>query len=128
MLIKKFKNFDVYGHLDYVVRYGPNRDADYTYAKYRDLLDSILKLLIEEGKGIEINTGGLKKGLRDLHPCTDIVKRYKELGGEIITIGSDAHDTANLAYGFDRAEALLKECGFKRFCTFEKLQPVWHEL
>lgn len=126
--IKKFKNFDVYGHLDYVVRYGPNKDANYTYAKYRDLLDSILKLLIEEGKGIEINTGGIKKGLRDLHPCTDIVKRYKELGGEIITIGSDSHDTANIAYGFDRAEALLKECGFQYYTIFENRLPEFKKL
>ena len=117
--IKKFKNFDVYGHLDYVVRYGPNMDAEYTYEKYRDLLDEILKLLIEEEKGIEINTGGVKRGLKDLHPCTEIVKRYRELGGEIITIGSDAHSPEAITAHFDRAANMLQECGFKYYTTFE---------
>ena len=65
--IKKFSDFDVYGHLDYVVRYGPNRDREYTYEKYRDLLDQILKLLLENGKGLELNTGGIPYGLRN---CT----------------------------------------------------------
>ncbi|MBP3602948.1 MAG: histidinol-phosphatase HisJ family protein [Lachnospiraceae bacterium] len=126
--IKKFKNFDVYGHLDYVVRYGPNRDAEYTYEKYQDLLDEILRLLIEEEKGIEINTGGLVRGLRDLHPCKEVVKRYRELGGEIITIGSDAHKPADLARSFDRAASVLQDCGFKYYTTFENRLPEYHKL
>ena len=118
--IKKFSNFDVYGHLDYVVRYGPNRDNDYSYSKYKDIFDKILNLLIENGKGIEINTGGIDKGMKDFHPCTDILKRYHELGGEIITVGSDAHKSENVAKHFDRAGQLLKECGFKYYTVFEK--------
>ncbi|MBQ6695374.1 MAG: histidinol-phosphatase HisJ family protein [Lachnospiraceae bacterium] len=118
--IKKFTNFDVYGHLDYVVRYGPNKDKDYTFAKYQDILDPILKLLVENGKGLEINTGGVGKGLRELHPCTDILKRYKELGGEIITIGSDAHSPKDIAAHFQRATEVLKECGFQYYTIFEK--------
>ncbi len=118
--IKKFTNFDVYGHLDYVVRYGPNKDKDYTFAKYQDILDPILKLLVENGKGLEINTGGVVKGLRELHPCTDILKRYKELGGEIITIGSDAHSPKDIAAHFQRATEVLKECGFQYYTIFEK--------
>lgn len=126
--IKKFTNFDVYGHLDYVVRYGPNKDSEYTYEKYQDLLDSILKLLIENGKGIEINTGGVVKGLRELHPCTAIVRRYRELGGEIITIGSDAHKPEAIGAYFDRAEAVLRECGFKYYTIFEKRVPEFKKL
>lgn len=118
--IKKFSNFDVYGHLDYVVRYGPNKDQNYSYAKYQDIIDPILKLLIDKGKGLEINTGGLKSGLKELHPCTDILKRYRELGGEIITIGSDAHTPAVLTAHFNRAYDVLKECGFQYYTIFEK--------
>lgn len=121
--IKKFTNFDVYGHLDYVVRYGPNKDTKYSYAKYQDLLDAILKLLIENGKGIEINTGGVVKGLRELHPCTAVIKRYHELGGEIITIGSDAHKPEAITAYFHRAEDVLKECGFRYYTIFEKRIP-----
>lgn len=126
--IRKFSNFDVYGHLDYVVRYGPNRDNNYSYAKYSDILDTILKELLDKGKGIEINTGGLDKGLRELHPCMDILKRYKELGGEIITIGSDAHRPEQLSQHFDRAAAALEHCGFKYYTVFEKRVPEFIKL
>lgn len=118
--IKKFSNFDVYGHLDYVVRYGANKDRDYSYEKYKDILDAILELLLEKGKGIEINTGGIQKGMKDFHPCMGILKRYHELGGEIITVGSDSHDAAHVAASFDRATEVLKECGFRYYTVFEK--------
>lgn len=118
--VKKFSCFDVYGHLDYVVRYGPNMDREYSYEKYRDIFDEILKTLIENEKGLEVNTGGLKKGMRDLHPCTDILKRYRELGGEIVTVGSDAHAPGSVAEHFDRAAKVLQECGFRYYTVFEK--------
>ncbi len=126
--IKKFDNFDVYGHLDYVVRYSAEMDRNYSYHKFSDILDAILELLIDKGKGIEINTGGLKKGMRDLHPCTDIIKRYHELGGEIITVGSDSHDTAHIADYFDRAYEALKACGFRYYTIFEKRVPEFKKL
>lgn len=126
--IKTFTNFDIYGHLDYVVRYGASMDKDYSYEKYKDIFDKILMLLIEKEKGIEVNTGGIKKGMRDLHPCIGVLKRYKELGGEIITIGSDAHAPANIAEHFDRAASVLQECGFKYYTVFEKRTPEFHKL
>lgn len=126
--VKKFSNYDVYGHLDYVVRYGASRDRDYSYEKYRDLLDPILETLIEKGKGIELNTSGAAKGLRDLHPCTGVLKRYRELGGEIITVGSDAHTPDCVAGSFDRACEMLKACGFRYYTVFEKRLPEYHRL
>lgn len=126
--IKKFSSFDVYGHLDYVVRYGPNMDRDYSYEKYRDIFDEILKLLIENGKGIELNTGGIKKGMKDFHPCADVLKRYRELGGEIITVGSDSHDALHIADSFGRAAEVLKECGFRYYTIFEKRTPEYIKL
>jgi len=126
--IEKFNSFDVYGHLDYVVRYGPNKDADYSYKKYSDIFDKILTLLIEKEKGIEVNTGGLSKGMRDLHPCTGILKRYRELGGEIVTIGSDSHDARHMGTHFDRAADVLRECGFRYYNVFENRMPEYHKL
>lgn len=126
--IKKCPNFDVYGHLDYVVRYGANMDKDYSYEKYKDILDAILELLLEKEKGIELNTGGIKKGMRDFHPCMGVLKRYRELGGEIITIGSDSHDAPHIAEHFDRAAEALKECGFRYYTVFEKRTPEFHRL
>lgn len=121
--IKKFDNFDVCGHLDYVVRYGPQKDQGYCYSSYSDLFDRILDLLLEKGKGLEINTGGIEDGLADVHPITGIVRRYRQKGGEIITIGSDAHDPAHIAADFHRAEEVLRECGFRYYTVFEKRQP-----
>lgn len=126
--VKNFSDYDVYGHLDYIVRYGPNKDARYSYEKYRDIFDSILKNIIEHGKGIELNTGGIKYGLKDLHPATSILKRYKELGGEILTIGSDAHTPENLLHHFSRAKAVLEECDFKYYTIFQARTPQFIKL
>ncbi|MCM1569304.1 MAG: histidinol-phosphatase HisJ family protein [Roseburia sp.] len=126
--IRVFSDFDVYGHLDYVVRYGPNKDKNYTYEKYSDILDAILEALIQKEKGIEINTGGIKGGLRQQHPCTAVIKRYRELGGELVTIGSDAHNTADIAAHFKRAEEILRECGFPYYTIFEKRRPSFHRI
>ncbi len=126
--LKTFSNFDVYGHLDYVVRYGRTKDAGYCYDKYRDLLDKILETLIEKERGLEINTGAISYGLRELNPCTDILKRYRELGGEIVTVGSDAHEPSVIARGFDRAAEILLSCGFKYYAIFEKRLPEFHRI
>lgn len=115
----KFENFDVLGHLDYIVRYGPNKDENYKYETYKDTIDNILKYLVEHEKGLEINTGGLREGIKSVHPTLEILKKYKELGGEIVTIGSDAHSTATIASDFDKAEEALKECGFKYYSIIE---------
>ena len=126
--VKKFSNFDVYGHLDYVVRYGPNKDKNYAYETYKDIFDEILKLLLDKGKGIELNTGGIKSGMKDFHPCIDVLKRYRELGGEIITIGSDSHDEKHIGEAFDRAADVLKECGFEYYTIFEKRIPEFKRI
>lgn len=126
--LRLFSNFDVYGHLDYVVRYGPGKDEGYSYEMYRELFDRILTRLLEMEKGIEINTSALARGMREPNPCSGILKRYRALGGEIITVGSDAHDTAQIAFAFDRAADILKDCGFKYYTTFEKRSPSFHKL
>ena len=126
--IKATKEFHVLGHLDYVVRYGNHREKEYSYARYADLIDEILRTLIQDGRGLELNTGGLKYGLPFAHPCMDVLKRYRELGGEIITVGSDAHRPEHIAYDFDRAEEMLKECGFRYIAEFVKKLPNFRAL
>ncbi|MCR4791112.1 MAG: histidinol-phosphatase HisJ family protein [Lachnospiraceae bacterium] len=126
--IRKFHNFDVLGHLDYVLRYGPGGKRDYKYSEYGDILDEIFGFLIENEKGIELNTGGIKKGMKEFHPCMEALKRYRELGGEIITIGSDAHKPENVADHFDRVPDVLKEAGFKYYCIYENRLPEYHKL
>ncbi len=121
--VKQLSCFDVLGHLDYVVRYGPNQNKEYSYEAYSDYIDPILKVLIEKGKGLECNTGGLKYGLGHPNPSEDVMKRYRELGGEIITVGSDAHVPENVGYDFDILPDMLKSCGFKYYCVFHNRKP-----
>lgn len=119
--IRAMDCFDVYGHLDYVVRYSPEKR--YEPLDYREIIDEILRLLIAKGKGIEINTAGLKSGIGYVHPHEFILGRYKELGGEIVTVGSDAHDKSRVAADLDKAEAALRAAGFSRYAVFRKRKP-----
>lgn len=121
-------DFDVYGHLDYVIRYGPNKNKFYSHEKYADIIDEILRTLIAKGKGIELNTAGLKYGLGHAHPTMDTLKRYKELGGEIITLGSDGHAPEQIAWDFVKVPEILKEAGFEYFTIFKERKPVFVKL
>lgn len=120
-----FDGYDVYGHIDYIVRYGPDTNRNYRYKDYGDVLDEILKQLIARGKGIEINTGGFRKLGDEANPSREILARYRELGGEIITIGSDAHKPEDVAGDFDRAESLLKDAGYEYYCIFKERKPLF---
>lgn len=111
-------DFDVYGHLDYVVRYGPNKDKFYSYKKFSDVIDEILRRLIDMGKGLELNTAGFKAGLAQPNPTAEILARYHELGGEIITVGADAHSPEHVAFAFDRVAQILLAAGFRYFSVF----------
>lgn len=126
--IKKVKSFDVLGHLDYIVRYGKEKEVHYSYKKNALIIDEILKTLIADEKGIEINMSGYKYGLNFCHPKQEVIKRYKELGGEIITIGSDAHKIEHIAYDFHRVSKILKSCDFKYYTEFSRRKPVFKQL
>lgn len=122
------RSFDVLGHIDYVVRYGQYREKDYSYEAYRDILDQILKKVLSIGKGIEINTAGLKYGLPFCNPRPEIIRRYRELGGEIITVGADGHKPEHVAYDFDKAGEILKQCGFRYYTEFVGRKPVFRPI
>lgn len=126
--VRSQKEFDVLGHLDYVVRYGKNREKEYSYEKYADLIDEILRTLIAEGKGLELNMAGLKYGLPFAHPHPDVLKRYRELGGEIITVGADGHKPEHIAYDFSKVSGILKSCGFEYYTEFSERHPVFRKL
>lgn len=123
-----FDCFDVYGHLDYVVRYGPNTNTFYSYEKFSEVLDEILLTLIQKGKGIEVNTAGYKYGLGHPNPTEKIIKRYHELGGEIITIGSDGHRPKDVAFAFEKVPSILKMAGFRYYTVFKKRKPEFIKL
>lgn len=121
-------DYDVYGHLDYVVRYGPNKNRFYSYEAYADIIDEILRTLIAKGKGIELNTAGFKYGLGHPNPTEAIIKRYRELGGEIITLGADGHKPEHVAYDFHKVPAILREAGFSYYTVFKNRKPKFYKL
>ena len=126
--VAEFDDIDVYGHIDYIVRYAPSKATDYSYQKYQEILDEILKTLISKNIGLELNTAGFKYGLGFPNPHMDILKRYRELGGEIITIGSDGHVPEHLAYDFKKVPEILKACGFDHYTIFQKRKAEFIKL
>lgn len=114
-------DFDVLGHLDLVQRYAFKTYGVYEFNTYKDIIHEILKTLITNGKGIEVNTSGLKENL--LFPKLEILQMYKDLKGEIITVGSDSHNYNRVGENIENTYNLLKDIGFKYVFTFEKRQP-----
>lgn len=118
--LKEFNNYNIIGHLSIPDRY-IGKLYDYTFLT--DIIDEILKLLIHNGKGIEINTSSFKYGTGTWLPRESILKRYHELGGEILTFGSDSHSPEYYQFHFNDAAELAKSLGFKYYCKFKQRQP-----
>jgi histidinol-phosphatase (PHP family) len=120
-----WQNFDCVGHIDLIKRYSAS-----TYGKnlsltcQYELLTQILKKLIESGKGIEINTSGLRQKPKETMPGLDVLALYHKLGGEILTIGSDAHKAEDVGKGINEAVMLAMEAGFKFITSFDKRKPI----
>lgn len=125
--VKTHEDFDVLGHLTYVSKAGANPVKRLIpYVWHRELVDEILKILAAKGKGMEINTSGVDR-CGDFLPHAEYLRRFKELGGEIVTVGSDAHTADRVGQYCHRACDLAKEI-FGHVCTFEGRKPVFHKL
>jgi len=116
--------FDSLAHLTYPLRYAINKDGDTVdLSLHRDLIDEVLKLLIQKGKALEINTSGLRQNLKTTLPTLDVIKRYRELGGELLTVGSDAHLTTHVGAGLSEGMELAKEAGFDYIAFYRNRKP-----
>lgn len=119
------KDFDIMGHFDYVVRYAPYPETSLLYRDFSDILDEMFRYIIQEGKALEINT----KSYRDYNgrPVTldkDILDRYRELGGEIISLGSDSHSHTQVGNSFEEYALLLKSLGFRWSAHYESRKLI----
>ena len=124
MALIKWGKFDVLGHLTYPIRYVQGRlGVSLDFSRYSDLLDMVMRALIETGHGIEINTSGYRQGLGFPMPHLPWLKRYRELGGEIVTIGSDAHYTEHVGANVADSMDLMKEAGFRHVAIFRERKP-----
>ena len=119
------ENFDIIGHFDYVVRYSPYPQDSITYKDFSDILDTLFTYLIHNGKALELNTK--QSGGGSTRPTVldkDLLVRYRELGGEILSLGSDSHIPEGVADKFIDYAALLKSLGFRWSAHYEKRQLV----
>lgn len=117
--------FSVLGHLTLPLRYlNELRGFHLTFDGYEREVEEILRRLIAKGRGIEVNTN---RG-NDPLPGEKWLRMYRDLGGQIITLGSDAHTPSQVGWAIPETQELLKRCGFEAFCTFANMEPIWHKL
>lgn len=118
--------FDVLGHLTYTLRY---IEGEYGFmtdmSPYNEIIAESFRLIAEKGKGIEINTSGLRQKYKKTFPTLEYVKLFRDLGGEIISVGSDSHTPDDLAKGIRDGLEIASAAGFKNVCRFEKHEPVF---
>ena len=125
--VKAHDDFDVLGHITYIgkVRNNPGL-REIPYKDYQDILDEILKTVAQKGKGIEVNTSGFDRCGAYL-PTAEYLRRFKELGGQIVTVGSDAHAVDRVGqYCHDACKVVADVFG--HVCTFENRKPIFHKL
>lgn len=122
-------DFDVLAHLDLIkrdaIKFGKTYDGP---GPYGDLIRTALRSVVERGKGIEVNTSLLRRGQCELCPSLEILRWYREMGGEILVVGSDAHRPDAVGSGLHTAVEMAKAAGFVRLATFEKRRVEWMEI
>jgi histidinol-phosphatase (PHP family) len=119
---------DVIGHFDLVKRFGVQHYGPFEPAAFEEEIRAVLRAAINSGMGLEVNTSGLRQLPGEPYPALTVLQWYRELGGEILTLGSDTHHLNGLGAGLAEALALAQEAGFRAIATFENRQVRWNDL
>lgn len=120
-------DYQIIGHIGYVSRYRTGDGVRIFYDDYKDILDKILKAIIECDKCLEINTSTGKSGSLFL-PDTDVIKRYLELGGKKLSFGSDAHCAERYLLGGNALCSFLKENGVNELYYYKERKPISYKI
>ena len=122
-------DFDTLAHLTYPLRYIV---GDYgipiDVSRYAGAIDEIFRTLVRREKALEVNTSGLRQKIGCLLPERDMLLRYRELGGRLVTLGSDAHKSADVGKGLEEGGAALRECGFTHYAVYRQRRPTLYPL
>jgi histidinol-phosphatase (PHP family) len=122
-------DFDVLGHLTYPMRYMFYKEKIRIDLKpFEEQFRNLFGILVQKGKGIEVNTSGLYQAIKETMPSLPLVKLYKECGGEIITVGSDAHRLEHVSLTIKEGQQLLRDAGFQYITTFEQRKPIFQKM
>lgn len=121
---QSFKDYDVLGHLDLIRRYDPF--GAYPFERVRDIVAEVLRQAIADGKGIEVNTSGIRYGLGEFQPSREVLALYRDLGGRVVTVGSDSHKPEHLGSYLRLAYRELEELGFEGIWTFNRHEGELH--
>ena len=113
-------SFDVIGHIGYPLRYMRQVWPDAALTPLRERMAELFRLLIADSRGIEVNTSGLRGTLGETMPAEWLLRLYRDLGGEIVTLGSDAHRVSDVGAGLREAKNLLRGLGFERYCVYNR--------
>jgi histidinol-phosphatase (PHP family) len=119
---------DVLGHFDLVKRFGVGHYGPFETEAFEEEIRAVLRAAIHSGMGLEINTSGLRQSPGEPYPALTVLRWYRALGGEILTLGSDAHHADSLGAGVVEAQALAQAAGFRAIATFEERQVRWIDL
>ncbi|MFW6211088.1 MAG: histidinol phosphate phosphatase, partial [bacterium] len=111
-------------HLNIVHRRGAEFNRDFTYEKFKTIIDEILKIMVDNNVGLEVNTSGLRYSAENILPDAEIIKAYMNFGGDIITVGSDAHTQDEIFFGLEKAFEILESLGAEHTAVFDKRKPV----
>jgi histidinol-phosphatase (PHP family) len=116
--------FDVLGHLDVPVRNGKPIWGSYDPGRYEELIRVVLQNCIRHGIALDVNSGGFRRPAKNLMPDLRVLQWYREMGGERLTLGSDAHTPAEVGLYLDQALKGIQESGFKYLTQYIKRQPL----
>lgn len=120
----KMNCFDVLGHLTYCLRYMKcHHNINPDISRFDEIIAESFRILARNGKGIEINTSGIRQGFGDTFPSLKYVRLFKDMGGEILSIGSDAHCVEDIGKNISDALETAKAAGFARLCYFKNRKP-----
>lgn len=125
--VRVHEDYDVLAHMTYLHKgSGSPIKTPLPYEDHREIIDEILKVLAAKGKGLELNTSGMDR-CGGFLPTPEYFRRFKELGGKIVTIGSDAHRSDRVGQYSSQACQVLADI-FGYVCTFEGRKPIFHKL
>ena len=125
-VVREYKDYSVLGHMDLIARY--DEKGVYPFEKIKPIVEEILSSCHSGWERSGSDTSSYRYGLSDTTPSVEILKRYRELGGKIVTIGSDSHKPEHLGAYIEETKEMLRKAGYTQFCTYERMSPVFHDL